>query len=64
MKEKVDWLDDRLPSLDLEDLRNWIEEGPKDHVIENMTDFCNAQLLKNILRGKVRTFENNVAILL
>ncbi|KAF6208213.1 hypothetical protein GE061_016665 [Apolygus lucorum] len=50
--EPVEWLNCTQQPLELNRVRSWMEEGRKDHNIEKMTDFCDAKLLSNILKGK------------
>uniref|UniRef100_A0A069DZH7 Cap-specific mRNA (nucleoside-2'-O-)-methyltransferase 1 n=1 Tax=Panstrongylus megistus TaxID=65343 RepID=A0A069DZH7_9HEMI len=53
LKEEINWLKGDLHGpLDLETLKSWKKEGPKDMNIEKMTDFCDEKLLHNILSGK------------
>ncbi|XP_014250281.1 cap-specific mRNA (nucleoside-2'-O-)-methyltransferase 1 isoform X2 [Cimex lectularius] len=52
-KESCSWLcGNHLGPLNENILSDWKTIGPKDLSIENMTDFCDEEILKKILEGK------------
>lgn len=50
--ESVQEVEDKF-SLSVETMANWIEKGPSITNIENETNFCDSEILKNVLKEKV-----------
>ena len=56
--EKVSWIEtcgDAVPPL--EEMMKWMEEGPNKKTIDDETEFCNSDILRDILKCK-SVFDN------
>lgn len=55
VKESVSWLEDMTNEIFTEDtFTGWIKEGSKKLTIDDETNFCDPNLLRNVLSSKVR----------
>ncbi|UJR28824.1 hypothetical protein I4U23_010048 [Adineta vaga] len=55
IEEEVHWCphNEQMESpLDLDEMRQWIQLGPKKRIIDDETEFCDEQILQDMLNGK------------
>lgn len=53
--ERIDWIQnnsDDLDALTMEDLKDWVRNAPKKMIIDDETNFCDPEVLKNVLSSK------------
>jgi hypothetical protein len=55
VKESMSWLEDMTRETFTDDtFTGWIKEGSKKLTIDDETNFCDPNLLRNVLNSKVR----------
>lgn len=63
INESVSWLEDMTHETFTEDtFTGWIKEGSKKLTIDDETNFCDPNLLRNVLNSKVRKNSSHVGI--
>ncbi|XP_055912403.1 cap-specific mRNA (nucleoside-2'-O-)-methyltransferase 1 [Eupeodes corollae] len=53
--ERIDWIEnhcDDLDNLSMEDLSEWVRQAPKKEIIDDETNFCDPEILRNVLSSK------------
>lgn len=53
--ERIDWLannSDDLDSMTMADLEDWVRNAPKKEIIDDETNFCEEEILRNVLSSK------------